>query len=562
MLDESLNIFDEEFEFEEYHTEVLDVVRANFDKIFSGATSGLLQHDGIWSVDDHYEAVAAIDPVECALHSVGISRVNGLVDTKASFVPHNRQFDFLHTGAFSWKGKVVTRWAFPVMGAEPTQKGLFTSYNLNMSDCTLYVAQTSSGKAIGGVRPKLDGVEVVVFVAHFLDGDSQGFCYDSDSVYLVHATMPSLYERVGSVYYLLSGPGSESITHVVHNWYEPSYEGFDRASKESQDGVIINVNGVDHKVKHNHDITLLCTGGKVCSQDGRPFVVVGDVGPFGYNDYVVKNGQYFYSRPRPDRIKADSSMRINHLLGGLVSVNVSRFFPLVNRPPRSREELVYVPPPPSQPPVVVTAYSQLNIGPASWSQSPVVFRATCDYVCETIAWEVGRVLPAWIGERASLGGYYAVGQLLKPAYPDTSASVHVFQFGDVSLCVSARPPACLLPCVAIVVSCAHLSSDLRVFGMSRFKSRSLSGSVVLYFYMVPTIPYISRVLKVPTSVVEEVGMRITVHQGRFRMKLYEGRGVAGSFRGFLRSDGCPTYLDRLCAIYDYFCPRRDLDALW
>jgi len=258
-------------------------------------------------------------PIESALLLAGIRRVSAASQIQAAYVPHNRNFHVFSSGDFMYNGIPIIRVDVPPLGAETLSMHYLNSTSVWTDHGCIVNATSKVAMSVVGVRQKLDGVEVVQFAVLLATGEVIHVRYDTDNVYVVEAPGPAVYERVGDDLFIIRGEGKNICK--PHPFTVPVRAAIDKFNCE--DGVIINANGFDYRVKTEPTVTLYTAFGRTSDNNDHVYSVVGDSPPDGFGDFVpIDEKRVEFSRVRDDRTRAD-----NHasLLRELKSPTLNQF---------------------------------------------------------------------------------------------------------------------------------------------------------------------------------------------------------------------------------------------
>jgi hypothetical protein len=238
-----------------------------------------------------------IPPIIEALATVNIRPLG--VKVEAKFSPHGRKFHSMFAYRMICNGYLVRTFHLPPMGANTltTLKGV-----------TLPTDKSSVGACLGGIRAKIDGVEVVQFVVETVEGYEYTYRYDRDSIDEVESGAPALLERVGDKYYLLEGHPPQDLDVIEHDWYDPVKEAYHEIMKQPEsDGIIADIAGVAYKVKSIGDITIHKASCLI--QD----VIDGSQVEGCVDIDIDAPKPYHIIRERPDKVEADSLHHIDRV---------------------------------------------------------------------------------------------------------------------------------------------------------------------------------------------------------------------------------------------------------
>jgi len=241
-------------------------------------------------------------PIESALLLAGITRVGARSGLIKRYVPHNRGFHVFCTGDFLYKGIPIVRVDVPPLGAESLSTHYLNSTSVWTDHGCIVNATSKVAMSIVGVRSKLDGIEVVQFAMLLATGEVVHVRYDTTDVYAVQALGPAVFERVGDDLILLRGEIGDGLKHRYLSPVRSSIENMD-----CRDGVIVNANGFDYRVKAQPTVTLFSAFGKTFDSNNHVYKVTNTLPPDGLGDFVVTDERVVeFKKLRPDRLFADN----------------------------------------------------------------------------------------------------------------------------------------------------------------------------------------------------------------------------------------------------------------
>jgi len=327
------------------------------------------------------------------LAEVGILKA-GFRYPVGKFTPHARNFSIFSTGYYSYKQQLVRSFSLPPMSAELISSGILTSMSFESGAGVLNYGQSQTTYTCGGVRGKIDGQEVIQFVVR-TDSYVHAFLYDTDRIIrLENVYEPARYEKKDGRYYLLGGSPAAELNAVPHPWYYPTHEGIEHS--RTHEGVILNVNGLEYKVKDQRSATLMFSKGRVLDYNGKMYTVreieipLEDDELFEADfelpeDEQKRTAKYLVSRP--DKLIPDTTNSIDRL------VKAPNVTDLLSRAPYS-----YSPPEIVEPEYTVvssTSYDTYRamthrlsgVGPSTWSSivpTPLVDNAPLPLTSESL----------------------------------------------------------------------------------------------------------------------------------------------------------------------------------
>jgi len=256
-----------------------------------------------------------VSPVASALAVIGV-QVAGY-DATPKFTPMIREWGVVLATPMVREGKYVTSVQLPVMGAETMQKAHIKSVAVQGSVPLTHAIDQVSG-VIAGIRPKLDGYEVMQFVLHYATGEAEAFMWDEVQIVKVDARGPAHYEKEDGLYYVLSGDAAQDLKTAEHPWYTPTRSSLDKF--QDREGVMVAYNAMEYRVKASPSHTLSWTPQGVCDSQGV-FYRVRDLGPYEADCLIDveldESSTYTYLRHRPDKARPDSTISvraIEHML--------------------------------------------------------------------------------------------------------------------------------------------------------------------------------------------------------------------------------------------------------
>jgi len=245
-------------------------------------------------------------PIETALLLAGIKRIGAGTSITAKYVPHNRNFTVFSSGDFTYKGTPIVRVDVPPLGAETLSTHYLNSSSIWADHGCIVNATSKVAMTISGVRQKLDGVEVVQFALLLATGEVVHVMYDTDDVYSVEAQNPAIYERVGDDLFLIRGDSRKCIRHPFLSPVRAAIDTIDCG-----DGVIVNANGFDYRIKTEPTVTLYTAFGRTTDNNDHGYNVVNAPAPDGYGDFAPLNEKMVeFKKIRLDRTRADGHSSI------------------------------------------------------------------------------------------------------------------------------------------------------------------------------------------------------------------------------------------------------------
>jgi len=361
---------------------------------------------------------APLMKIEYALAMVGIRRL-GVAPFTPRFSSHERRFDVFSTGHFLLDDEWINRIDVPSLGAETLSAANCTSMAVGTATGCLVWGQSTVNHVIGGVREKLDGNEVVQFVVH-TSTRKVAFIFDVDRVWQVTATKPAVYERVGNVYNVLIGDACPEVNSRVHQWNNPVREELESLVDKNVEGVVLNINGLDYRVKATVGVTLHHRDGVLCDANGRKFFPGDSIDrPPSYGDYNIVGNKAYFIRSRPDKTVADSSASVDR------SLTAPKLAAIVSRFPSGRLMRCRVKPEyrvPRQPVFgnyVSDSFNQNSVGPYAWANvNAVVVPTTGEAVIRNMVAEgADYITPELIMVENNSKDRFLVGQNVKYSHP-------------------------------------------------------------------------------------------------------------------------------------------------
>jgi len=262
--------------------------------------------------------------------------------------------------------------------------------------------------SITGVRQKLDGVEVVQFAMLLSTGEVVHVRYDVDNVYVVEANSPAVFERIGDDLFLLRGEGKDIIKK--HPYLSPVRESVDVVGRG--EGVIINANGFDYRVKNAPTVTLVTAFGRTTDSNDHVYSVVNAPVPDGFGDFVpIDEKKVEFKCIRTDRTYPDS---YNSVVRELKAPSVSA---LISRLPKGTSVEV------DDRDLVVPHYDDIQefrsasvlgvkMGPMSWNDSIAGAMLTSSDVSRRVALINGYVNRDLIDKYCYVNGVYCNGAVV------------------------------------------------------------------------------------------------------------------------------------------------------
>lgn len=260
-------------------------------------------------------------PIETALLLAGIKRIGAGTKITPGYIPHNRNFSVFASGDFTYKGTPIVRVDVPPLGAETLSTHYLNSSSIWADHGCIVNATSKVAMAITGVRQKLDGIEVVQFALLLATGEVVHVCYDTDDVYFVEAQGPAVYERVGDDLFLIRGEGRRFVRHP---FFTPVREALNKI--DCGDGVIVNANGFDYRIKSEPTVTLHTAFGCTTDNNDYRYSVVNGPAPDGFGDFSPINEKSVeFKTIRTDRTRADGhSSVVRELKSPALSLFVSK----------------------------------------------------------------------------------------------------------------------------------------------------------------------------------------------------------------------------------------------
>jgi len=200
-----------------------------------------------------------------------------------------------------------------------------------------------------GVRQKIDGMSALVFSIKTRDGSISNFYWDDETIGF--SIYPCAYfEKCGGCLFLLSEQAKsykiEAIRVVMLSGGEKQYvvrphlySACDVASlsNPSNDGLVLNINGVDTKVPCQRIFSLYYDGSRFRDRNSAPYSVKEgeEVLARGIYDVVVGDFKILsIVKRRKDKEEADTTMGIREIMNTMIvcdQLNEVLSIPLINR---------------------------------------------------------------------------------------------------------------------------------------------------------------------------------------------------------------------------------------
>lgn len=243
--------------------------------------------------------VVDIPPILQTMAMVGFYPYGKCVTPK--FYPHNRAFDRLAAYTMMYEGRPVRTIHFPPLGANTL---------IDITDMrSANSAATLRERAVGGIRQKRDGYEVVQFVIELVDGEEFVVRYDTDKISVLSSGSPALLERVGDKYYLLEGFPPKDLDISEDEWLPPTKKSVLKIMDETSDGIIVECQGVSYKCKDQSDVTISVENG--VARLAADIVPIQPVQKDGLYDIDLNDSKpYPILRERPDKLVGDSHLTV------------------------------------------------------------------------------------------------------------------------------------------------------------------------------------------------------------------------------------------------------------
>jgi len=234
-----------------------------------------------------------------SLKIVGITHVMHRI--QPAFHPHNRRFHLLDGLLMRGTHLPIVKFLVPELGAQVLHTSMA---NMTMTYDNGTIVGSGNHLAFRA-REKLDGVECVVFGVEF-STCTIFYMWDVDNLYVVNATGPAVFERVGGDLYMLSDIKDYQINipYKKHCWQNLSQDLVNNADE----GVIIGIDFDEYKVVRDPTVTLKIVDNKAFSSTNDMVLDFVDEKD-GLYDVSVESGKVI--KLRPDRVHPDSGQVID-----------------------------------------------------------------------------------------------------------------------------------------------------------------------------------------------------------------------------------------------------------
>lgn len=378
--------------------------------------------------------------LERIFQQVGLRAVDAAEEEVITTLPHGNDYTFLADRDFLIDGQPVTHVSIPTMGAVNITESKLKSSTYHTSSITLPTCHNISSTVVGGVRKKLDGVEVIQMQ---IEASCSIVTFEvtptgvTRSRHLGAATM----EVVGDKRFLLNGHTSDK-TVLQHEWRAPTRRTVNNLLTNTE-GVIVNVNGVDHKMRNRWTTTLMHVGHCLVDASGvKYYIPDGSYGPKGLNDYYVslKNGHLVltYQRERPDKSRPDSTEIVRQLANLPTALNLLFYFPSLESDMFGYKVIYNMPDADTtyNNALIQKVVSQEHCGPLTWIAA-FRDRLTAEGFGELWARENYSLTPNDISRSARESGYYVRGANVYLCRPRRIRRARVV--GDKVICTVPPP---------------------------------------------------------------------------------------------------------------------------
>lgn len=267
----------------------------------------------------------AADPVEQVLACVGIlneREADPVFSPSVGLITRVGECQTFYVGE-----KRVEQFNVPVIGAEKLTQRIVNNSCIFSPD--EIVGNCDRDNFIIGARPKIDGVQAIVFSVVDEDAKETFIYWDDEEIREVETCKIGLFEKVGDVLFCLSSKSSDygSLTlrlkdreyvYRDHEYEVLTHEFLKSLEVEGNDGAILNIDGFDYKCPRFKVITLKYDGVVLKDKSGKLYEYDMSDKVRGFYDFRIDGQEIVYDRIRTDKIEADSTAVVdvisNHLI--------------------------------------------------------------------------------------------------------------------------------------------------------------------------------------------------------------------------------------------------------
>jgi len=421
------------------------------------------------------------DPLLSALKSQGVDFPQYVIQD-ASVIEVPRDLTVLDGKEAHIHGSPVLAWDIPPTGCDT----LMQTHLPNLRVATNEPVHHGPGYpslVVTGLRPKHDGDEAVVVVAH-TPKESYGYLFHPGVVEHVPMVAPGHYERVvenGEVYYhVLDGIPIPRKNCRASPWYAPTRENAHRLV--TTDGITLLANGLEYRVKVRRTVTLIVVGNGVgADREGNRYpiwLVPTEAMGKCVDAEEMTDGKFEFVKLRLDRQYPDHSDIIKTVRR---TASFSELIDYLPSTTTSNAPLVLFKPPAGLTPITYRAYGAVNpaVGPQRWLSVKTdenYALATVDRYMQTHDRMERNVFLSWLIYKNK----YIHGSRVRTVRPGCHQGYQQIKIGDAFYASEWWPGA--TKCVITTVSRVH-DKKLIVAIPEIVRPDKAFGTMVLIYYV-------------------------------------------------------------------------------